>query len=448
MQTGNTMHDYSVWVVQSGDEVSKSFLSACQAANEETSVVKYFDKTGILLPWYSTKESIDGVGTKVQIYTQAFEWYIQEHERWVINDKQLLEKSIDIWERMLHDLIAMNTDDLRKWEMAVAVTNIIDINHLSGKRGKLFSDSMAKAMANVIRENDIMIIAWETAVLWNSKSTQEIIECIKWTFNIAMCLWYWRETTLQDAILQKIEHILQKIEFNIAGTSLGITSPWEKLFALRPWQSIIGLQEKEQNGIIWPRSNGITAIRKSMRDLTGDNWENKSFEYFLECLGRQRAKKIHKNIRSLCKWKKMWEIVVGKSTVFNPFISRKLLGWVDGEPQVRLSSLIHVTGNPLKKTIDGAPWVFLDIDISQMPIPTIIAILQQVIDISWKDALKWWNMWLPYALICDKGQETKIISLAREEGITARVIGETYSQSKKSYSTIRWVWVHDETIIL
>jgi hypothetical protein len=32
---------------------------------------------------------------------------------------------------MLHDLIAMNVDDLREGEMAVAVTNIIDINHLN-----------------------------------------------------------------------------------------------------------------------------------------------------------------------------------------------------------------------------------------------------------------------------------------------------------------------------
>jgi len=35
---------------------------------------------------------------------------------------------------MLHDLIAMNVDDLRDGQMAVMVTNIIDINHLRGER--------------------------------------------------------------------------------------------------------------------------------------------------------------------------------------------------------------------------------------------------------------------------------------------------------------------------
>jgi hypothetical protein len=41
--------------------------------------------------------------------------------------------AVELWERILHDLIAMNADDLRNGEMATAVTNIIDINHLEGK---------------------------------------------------------------------------------------------------------------------------------------------------------------------------------------------------------------------------------------------------------------------------------------------------------------------------
>jgi phosphoribosylaminoimidazole (AIR) synthetase len=66
---------------------------------------------------------------------------------------------------MLHDLIAMNADDLRDGQMAVSVTNIIDINHLGGERGRVFSESMAKAMEQATSEIGIGNVAGETAVL-------------------------------------------------------------------------------------------------------------------------------------------------------------------------------------------------------------------------------------------------------------------------------------------
>jgi hypothetical protein len=64
--------------------------------------------------------SIDGVGTKVQIYSNAFEQYIKKFEEngSIPEDKDaLIELSAKIWKRMFHDLIAMNVDDLRSGEM-------------------------------------------------------------------------------------------------------------------------------------------------------------------------------------------------------------------------------------------------------------------------------------------------------------------------------------------
>ena len=75
-----------------------------------------------------------------------FEALCQLYKNGELSKKDAIGKSVDLWERMLHDLIAMNADDLRDGEMAVMVMNIIDINHLRGERGKIFSESMSRAM--------------------------------------------------------------------------------------------------------------------------------------------------------------------------------------------------------------------------------------------------------------------------------------------------------------
>jgi hypothetical protein len=339
------------------------------------------------------------VGTKVHIYTTAFEWLFLEFERDNLEEQELFNKSVDIWERMLSDLIAMNTDDLRNWEMAVAVTNIIDINHLKWARWKLFADSMAEAMANVIIENDIMMTAWETAILWEPKKVTQIIEMLNAVLSTdpespVMDL---KLSWIKWEINNELEKILWPIEFNIGGTSLWISDGKNKLSPLKPWQAVIALQERTKDWIIGPRSNGITAIRNHMTELAWNDWENLDYDDFLISIW-DKSYSIPEEIHVVCRWKKMWEIATGKSTVFNPFVSRKLLWWVDGEKNVKLSSIIHITGNPGKKATEGAPWVQLDLDISEVPVPTIISILQHTLGINSADAMKWWNMGIPYVL--------------------------------------------------
>jgi|GEM_PF-2835947 len=112
------------------------------------------------------KEDIDGVGTKVQIYLEMFEWLCCQYRDGKISQEDCITQGRDMcWVPMLHDLIAMNADDLRDGQMAVSVTNIIDINHLRGERGRLFSDSMKEAMERATSEIGIGNAAGETAVL-------------------------------------------------------------------------------------------------------------------------------------------------------------------------------------------------------------------------------------------------------------------------------------------
>ncbi|MDR2190480.1 MAG: hypothetical protein LBP53_04780 [Candidatus Peribacteria bacterium] len=111
---------------------------------------------------------------------------------------------------MLHDLIAMNVDDLRNGEMAVAVTNIIDINHLQGMYGKIFADSMATAMGNVIKELDIAMTAGETAILGEPKKVHTFNKLHQETENEIKTVL--GDTYVSEALKQQLLEILQKAE--------------------------------------------------------------------------------------------------------------------------------------------------------------------------------------------------------------------------------------------
>ncbi len=456
--------DYSQEVIWLGDNASDTLQESCQEANKNTWVAWFFKESSWyeLKKWFAAKESIDGVGTKVQIYTEAFEWYYLQYKNSKIGDFEFMVLSVDIWERMLHDLIAMNTDDLRNGEMAVAVTNIIDVNHLKWwERGKVFVDSLALAMKNVIKELDIMITAGETAILWEPKKVWEIIEAIE------EVLEWVRETPMLGFLVSpfikmvrkwvkdKLAWILPKIEFNIAGTSLGITDGKEKLVPIQEWDDIILFEETPHQGIRWPRSNGLTAIRKMMTELAWRGWENLTFEEFMAIaeVARRGHMKINGNIENDCKWKKMWEIATWKTTVFNPFISRILLGWkninslditnISGDkfvtiphnnwsiPKVKISSIIHITGNPGKKILDGLQWHSASISNRQIPQPHIISLLCSLYGINTKDAMSSWNCNMPYALTCPPSETEKVLKLAKQNGFIAAIRGSVWEYKWK-----------------
>jgi len=99
-----------------------------------------------------TKETIDGVGTKVEIYMHQFENEFQKMKRDSGNAETYKQTCIELCYRMMLDLVAMNVDDLRNGELGATLTDIIDINHLRGERGQLFKIAMSEAMVKVIQE--------------------------------------------------------------------------------------------------------------------------------------------------------------------------------------------------------------------------------------------------------------------------------------------------------
>ena len=466
--------EYRLDTVEAWDNASWNFKKSCDKANEDVTVRGLLEtdwKVWNVKTWMNwvenVIESIDWVWTKVQIYTNRFNYIVEQQEKWKISSQDLLDESVEIWERMLHDLIAMNVDDLREWEMAVAVTNIIDINHLKWIRWKVFTDSMWIALKNVIKEIDIAMTAGETAVLRNPQSTIRLAKVIDEISQNILNEIIKDETTgawkiFPKAINNKIkkileianwkkEIILKDLEFNIWWTWLWVVWGKEKLTKIKKWQAIIYFEEELiDHVIIWPRSNWITNIRIGLEKLAWEWWENLIFEGFLEKIWNEKSTKLSQELKNECSWLLMWDIATWKTTVFNPFISRVLLWWLDSDPKVNISSIIHVTWNPWRKISEWLKWdknLAVDLDITNIKIPQIIEILQTLLDMKDDDAIWSWNMWVPEAIICDEDDIDAIIYEADKLWFVVWKIWNVVERVDKNIAwTIKWVWIGNSEI--
>lgn len=448
--------NYAKSVIWDWDNASDFFKEVCTAANQTTNVYDLFNtewgyylKSGL-----DSKDEIDGVGTKTEIYAAAFETLYQSFEREEISKEVVMENATDIWERMYADLAAMNLDDLRNGEMWVTLTNIIEINHVwnTDDKKEIFVTSMAQAMDRTIKWLQVMITAWETAIVNNGRINRLVVDAgstmvenIKWVLDW-MPEWTHKEQILAllEWYITEIPVALWEIEFRgMWGTAKGIMMPEKNKFVdLKPGQYIAAIQEIPKDGIIWPRSNGISAIRGYMTEIAWSDWETMMFEDFLEVIWEEKASMLSDHTKETCFGKQMWDIATGKTTVFNPFVSRKLLGWVDWDPIVNMSSIIHVTWNPWKKIADALPGVWVDLDISGMQVPQIIEILQVAADLSDEVAMNecGWNMWVPKANVYETEEDMKkAIAEWKENGYEIIPIWRTTDESE--WRTIRWVWI-------
>ena len=468
---------YAENVIKAWDAVSKKFLEACTEGNlsSKAHYLNILNADGSINLTSNqinikrnkaVKETIDGVGTKTQIYTNQFENIFQSREKQKIDWEDAKEQATELWERMLMDLIAMNADDLRWGELAIGATNIIDINRLKWKRWHLFHDSMVVAFKRVIKTTGIAMTAWETAVLGMSHEAvkihtvaQKAIEEIQNILNGQIVEWM---SSTNNERIQEIINLFhtnmkiksEEISFNIWWTCLGLATDENKLIPLEDGQIIIGFQEIPSNGIIGPRSNGITEIRTDMKIIMDDGRENKTFEDFLEKIWPEKSEKIPEEVKNICKEKKLRNIATGKTTVFNPFIADTLLGGIESEPIAWISALIHVTGNPLKKISE---WVNKDqennytvcLDISKVSIPQIITLLQIALDIPDEEAMSQRNMGVPYAVICRAQDPSTIIREASKKNINAGILGNIRKQTtiEKEKNTISGVGLNKSNMV-
>jgi hypothetical protein len=472
--TNSLEHDeYYQNVIQRWDEASGSFKDACFEASWNTWLGKQWliNKDGSLktqwMEWLikANKIDIDGAGNKPRIYCNQFEHIIQALEKNEITGETAKEEATELRYRLLMDLFAMNADDLRDGQVAVHLTNIIDINHLKWIRWHLFQDSMAQAMKKAIEKVDIPMTAGETAVLWQNeearkiqKATLEMINQIKTTLSNQHLLLASNGLveSVHDPINELIKTLENKIEiigkwiwFNIWWTTLGYDT-WEKLVDIesrtRRW--IIAFEEQSEDGIIWPRANGITKIIEDMTEIMGEWREDKTFADFVKVIGTEKAAKIPDSVFVVCAGKKMRDIATGTTTVFNPFISRVLLGWIGGDPIVKIAKLIHVTGNPTKKIAEGVgnKNYRAKIDMTNVTEPQIITLLQIAKDIPDGVVTNKFNMWMPYVTLVAEEDCDEAIQKAAKSWYTANHRWRVELNTESLPNEIIWVWFNKSTI--
>jgi len=431
----------------------------------------------------------DGVGTKVQIYMRQFENYYQEYlDSWKTDEwwKILHEQAKELCSRMLADLTAMLFDDGILGEQAIAFTNIIDTTDAKGERAEIFFKAFSESLAECILLNQVIVTNGEIADLGNDPKLMRAIERYQqdWaalvediksdrktlTFlrNQSSELWFeniyeheaekvnerikWKIQRIKDT-KKFLQDLLDELDLNIGGTFLGIRDADEnmtKLETLEEWDSIIVLGEKPTNKwVISPRSNGITLIRKCMKDLLWDNWENKTFEDYLEAIW-DKKKNLPEGIIERLSGLKMWDIATGKTTVFNKFISQDLLWGMNWEPNVKISCLRHGTWNPqykIYKWLGGRTDIRFDIDVTDIPQSDICALIQVAFDIDDETAASSWNMKLPFIMTCKPWEEEKILQKSKENNQPAYIAWKVEKREEGDAAvTLRGIWLNGSTV--
>lgn len=480
-KAGEVFKDYSSNVLWGWDWKSHATKWEVDNANELTSEwVKSLLtwKDGEIRLWdYILSMWTDWVWTKIQIYMRQFENDYREYNKSEKSEADyniVLEKAIELCDRMLSDLAAMLFDDWIKWERSIAFTNIIDTNTTEWERSDIFFKAFKISLWKSIINNDTLSLNWETANLGETGKLVRALERYResWEFakreinerkeqiKMARKLKWSEEliSSIRDSITSIfweakevrtfVENLLEEIELNLAWTFLWIKSSKEeneKLVEMEEGDKIIVLSEtKTENGILSPRSNWLTLIRKLMTQLLWDNWEDKRFEDYLLAIW-EKAWKLPKESKEKLAWLKMWDIATWKTTIFNGFIADDLLWGIDWKPMVKISWLRHGTWNPQFKLYSGLEWredIMIDMDISDLEVPDIFTLLQVAFDLDDETVAKPFNMAMPYHIFCKPWEEDKILEQAEKSWITANVVWEIRKREEWDPSVkIKWVWI-------
>lgn len=258
----------------------------------------------------------DGVGTKVRIYMAAFNTLYEEYRAKPSEGKKqaFLETSKSLFYRMFLDLYAMNVDDFRNGDLALAVSDILDIDHITlngddAEQGEIFCAAFAHAIGRIIQETSIALVAGETAVMGDGdkkiateKNYGSIVDRVlelqentsQFTMNSELSpeaerlLLKVKRLIFQATEAKKRQAVINRsVELNLGGSTTGYRNG-QKLVPLEAGHDVIAIFErKTEKGIISPRANGISAIRKTMTKLLGDNWSMKTLRDYFDELGKQ-----------------------------------------------------------------------------------------------------------------------------------------------------------------
>lgn len=264
-----------------------------------------------------------------------------------IGTKIEIAERMDYHKTLAYDLFAMLCDDaVRYGAEPVAISNILDVNKLS----KRVIKQLAEGMVEAAKDAGVSVVSGEIAELGYRISGYG------------------------------------KHNYNWAGTVLSILKKEIDIRKIKKGYSIVALKE---DGF---RSNGITLVRKVLKNRYGDNWHRK---------------KIGK--------KYLGDMVIVPSRIYTPAVI-DMFDFVDGIVHITGGGIPGKLGRLLSVTGKGADLTDL------FTPPDIVLLCQKEGGIEDREAYRVWNMGQGMLLITSNPE--KVISIAKKHRIDGRIAGE------------------------
>lgn len=165
-------------------------------------------------------------------------------------------------------------------------------------------------------------------------------------------------------------------------------------------QKIVGLQSAG------PRANGMSLIRKILKDQFGENWANEAYEG------------------------KTWgEVVLTPSRIYSACVL-DMLGRHGQERKLNLTGVVHITGGGVTNLHRVLKHNGLGANLDKPIAPHDFQLkLQEMGDVADEEAYKSWNMGTGMMLIMDESLTEEAIQIASQHGIHAQVTGEVTGES-------------------
>ncbi|MDP1729473.1 MAG: AIR synthase-related protein [archaeon] len=298
----------------------------------------------------------DGVGTKMELAER-------------LNDHRTIA----------YDLFAMVCDDaIVRGAEPVLVGSILDTNSLKGKNGPFVEQvrQLAEGYVNAAKAANVAVVNGECAELGSRVGGYG-----EFNYNWgAAVVWFANK-----------DRMLTGKEIQLGDT-------------------LVGLREE---GI---RSNGLSLVRKIMKDNFGDDWHSKKFGE-----------------------KSYGELVLTPSTIYSAAVVN-MFGGFNGEPRTEVHGVAHITGGGIPGKLGrmlkpSGLSAHLTYRFPLTP-SMIMRQVQELGNVTDETAYKTWNMGTGAIIATPKPDE--VIKIAQEYGIDAGEIGEvTHTQRYNKKPEIR-----------
>ena len=336
------------------------------------------------------------------------------------------------YDTVAHDLVAMIADDsVRNGVEPVLILSVLDASALAlnGKPYLEEARQLAKGYIAAAKDANVAIINGETAELgrrvggfgsapyMDEQAHRFIVAHFNgdnWEGIRALCDYLGEQDMEKKKDLlsrmgqEEIEFIkrmesLRTLNFNWSGTAIGFARE-DRLITgqgIVPGESIVGLRE------IGFRSNGLSLVRKVLRDAYGEDWH-----------------------LQLLHGKTLGETVLQPSQIYTQTVV-DMFGGYEGEEKVHISGIAHITGGGIPEKLgrilalsNRGLGVVID---NPFIVPHIMRHVQQQGKVPDREAYRSWNM--GHGMLIVTPDPLKAISVALEHGIDAKKVGHVTEDS-------------------